>query len=143
MSITTNNQQVRYWDLVYELTMQGNLFYVCELLKIHSELSGYLNTPTTIIDIDQHNRNNTSSRNNTNNNTDRQSLCTNQFIHLLDVLSSHPYARFIFNQPLPQHDNNDNYIIITTTNQHCYSLQYFNPRYYRILLLISRHGHQE
>lgn len=109
-SVFNNNQPVKYWDLIYELTMQGNLFHVCALLKIHSELSGYLNG----IDDDDENssfRRSSVKSNGTQQNKSSSSLSsyTNQCIQLFDILSSHPYAKYIYNhhqQSLQRSDNN-------------------------------------
>jgi hypothetical protein len=111
-AVFNNNQPVKYWDLIYELTMQGNLFYVCELLKIHSELSGYLNG----IDDDDDDDDNSNRRSSVKSNRTQQnkssssslSSYTNQCIQLFDILSSHPYAKYIYNHHQQSHQRGDN-----------------------------------
>jgi len=112
-SVFNNNQPVKYWDLIYELTMQGNLFYVCELLKIHSELSGYLNG----IDDDDDNSSNrrsgvksnrTQQNKSSSSSSSSSSSYTNQCIQLFDILSSHPYAKYIDNHQQQSHQRSDN-----------------------------------
>ena len=118
-SVFNNNQPVKYWDLIYELTMQGNLFYVCELLKIHSELSGYLNG------IDDDDDNSSNRRSSVKSNRTQQnkssssssSSYTNQCIQLFDILSSHPYAKYIYNHQQSHQRSDNNSTSINSNHQ--------------------------